>query len=98
MSTMIAEVYDALVSAGAEEAEAREAAQSVAPDDRDIGHIKFSLAGIRAQLRVIQLALFPITGFVWIALMLCSSNEISRRHHEAMRKSKAPSAPPPSTP
>ena len=40
---MNSEVYDALVSAGADEAKAREAAKSVARHDTDIAEIKASL-------------------------------------------------------
>ena len=44
MSTMNSEVYDALLSAGADEAKAREAAKSVAVRyDADIAEIKASL-------------------------------------------------------
>ena len=43
MSTMNSEVYDALVSAGADETKAREAAKSVARYDTDIAEIKASL-------------------------------------------------------
>ena len=43
MSTMIAELYDALLSAGADEAKAREAAQAVAQYDKDIAEIKAGL-------------------------------------------------------
>ena len=43
MSTMNSEVYDALISAGADEAKAREAAKSVARYDTDIAEIKASL-------------------------------------------------------
>ena len=43
MSTMNSEVYDALLSAGADEAKAREAAKSVARYDADIAEIKASL-------------------------------------------------------
>ena len=61
MSTMNSEVYDALVSAGADETKAREAAKSVAQYDRDVteireslAHIKVNMADIRASLRVMQ--------------------------------------------
>ena len=54
MSTMNSEVYDALINAGADETKAREAAKSVAQYNTDIGHIKTSLADIKASLRVIQ--------------------------------------------
>ena len=40
---MNSEVYDALLSAGADEAKAREAAKSVARHDADIAEIKASL-------------------------------------------------------
>ena len=43
MSTMNSEVYDALLSAGADEVKAREAAKSVARYDADIAEIKASL-------------------------------------------------------
>ena len=43
MSTMNSEVYDALVSAGADETKAREAAKSVAQYDSSIAEIKASL-------------------------------------------------------
>ena len=43
MSTMNSEVYEALVSAGADEVKAREAAKSVARYDTDIAEIKASL-------------------------------------------------------
>ena len=54
MSTMNSEVYDALVSAGADEAKAREAAKSVARYDSDIGDIKPSLADIKASLLLLK--------------------------------------------
>ena len=54
MSTMNSEVYDALLSAGADEAKAREAAKSVAQYDSGIGDIKTSLVEIKASLRIIQ--------------------------------------------
>ena len=54
MTTMNSEVYDALLSAGADETKAREAAKSVAQYDNDIGEIKTSLADIKASLRIIR--------------------------------------------
>jgi len=44
MTTMIAEVYDALVSAGADEAKARDAAKAIADYSRDIAEVKANLA------------------------------------------------------
>ena len=43
MTTMISEVYDALISAGADEVKAREAAKAVAQHDKDIAEIKAGL-------------------------------------------------------
>lgn len=43
MTIMISEVYDALISAGADEEKAREAAKAVAQCDKDIAEIKASL-------------------------------------------------------
>ena len=43
MSTMNSEVYDALVSAGANKTKAREAATSIVRNDTDIAEIKASL-------------------------------------------------------
>ena len=43
MSTIIRELYDALIDAGADESKAREAAKSVARHDTDITEIKASL-------------------------------------------------------
>ena len=54
MSTMNSEVYAALIDAGTDETKALEAAKSVAQYDSDIGHIKTSLADIKASLRIIQ--------------------------------------------
>ena len=54
MSTMNGKVHDALVDAGANATKAREAAESVARYDTDIGDIKTNLADIRASLRIIQ--------------------------------------------
>ena len=43
MTIMISEAYDALISAGADEEKAREAAKAVAQYDKDIAEIKASL-------------------------------------------------------
>lgn len=43
MTTMIAEVYDALVSAGADEDKARDAAKAVAEYSREIAEVKAGL-------------------------------------------------------
>ncbi len=44
MTTMIAEVYDALVSAGADDEKARAAAQAIAEYNRDVAEIRGNLA------------------------------------------------------
>ncbi|EIC19498.1 hypothetical protein [Thiorhodovibrio frisius] len=44
MTTMIAEVYDALVSAGADDTKARDAAKAIADYSRDIAEVKANLA------------------------------------------------------
>lgn len=44
MTTMIAEVYEAFRSAGAEDDKARAAASAIAEYNRDIGEIKANLA------------------------------------------------------
>ena len=65
---MNTEVYDALVSAGAEETKTREAAKSVARYDSDIGHIKTSMADITSSLRIIQwtgLTLAFVVALTW---------------------------------
>lgn len=44
MTTMIAEVYDALLSAGANDEKARAAATAIAEYNRDISEVKSNLA------------------------------------------------------
>ena len=68
MSTRNSEVYDALLSAGADEAKAWEAAKSVAQYDSDIGDIKTSLADIKASLRIILKWMFGFTLAFVVAL------------------------------
>jgi len=54
MTTMNTEIYDALVSAGADETKAREAAKSVAQYDRDMSEIRDSLADMRVNIAEIR--------------------------------------------
>ena len=54
MTPMNREVYDALLSADADETKAREAAKSVAKYASEIGEVKTSLSDIKASLRIIQ--------------------------------------------
>ena len=54
VARMIAEVYDALRSAGADEEKARAAATAVAEADRDIGDLKMELADVRSDVRLLK--------------------------------------------
>jgi len=47
MSIMVTEVYDALLSAGADEQKARAAAEAVAKYDKDISEVKANLLLIK---------------------------------------------------
>jgi hypothetical protein len=50
MTTMIAEVYDALCDAGASDEKARAAAQALAEYSRDIGEIKATMTLLKWML------------------------------------------------
>ena len=50
MARMIAEVYDALRSAGADDDKARAAATAVAESDRDIAGVRLEVSGVRTEL------------------------------------------------
>jgi hypothetical protein len=59
---MIAEVYDALRSAGADEEKARAAATAVAEADRGTGDLKMELADMRSDVKCmvgVVIALVP---------------------------------------
>ena len=64
MSTMNSEVYDALLSAGADEIKAREAAKSVARYDTDIAEIKASLLLLK---RMVGFTLAFVVALTWRA-------------------------------
>jgi len=49
MARMIAEVYDALRSAGADDDKARAAATAVAESNRDIADLLLEMSGVRAE-------------------------------------------------
>jgi hypothetical protein len=51
---MIAEVYDALRNAGADEEKARAAATAVAEADRDIADLKMEIADVRSDIRLLK--------------------------------------------
>lgn len=65
MSTMNSEVYDALVSAGADETKAREAAKSVARYDADIAEIKASLLFLKWMVGFILVFVVALTWRVF---------------------------------
>ncbi len=46
MSTMITEVYDALISAGADEDKAKKAAEAISSHDRRLTRIEFLIVGL----------------------------------------------------
>jgi len=50
MARMIAEVYDALRSAGADDDKARAAATAVAESNRDIADVRLEVSGVRTEL------------------------------------------------
>jgi hypothetical protein len=54
MSTMISEVYDALVSAGAPEEKARKAAEAIATYDRHSADIDRRLTSLDAKILVLE--------------------------------------------
>ena len=54
VTTMIAEVYDALVEAGASEDKARKAAEAIAAYDDRFNRIDIALAEIKSSMRLIQ--------------------------------------------
>jgi len=49
MARMIAEVYDALRSAGADDDKARAAATAVAESNRDIADLRLEMSGVRTE-------------------------------------------------
>ena len=69
MSTMIAEIYEALVEAGASEEKAKAAACAVPAEDRmatktDIHHIKTDIQEIWAELKLLKFAVFTLYPFI----------------------------------
>jgi hypothetical protein len=54
MARMIAEVYDALKSAGADEDKARATATAVAESDRDIADLRLEMSGVRSEMAEIR--------------------------------------------
>jgi hypothetical protein len=64
MTTMIAEVYDALIEAGASEEKARKAAEAIAGYDDRFNRIELRLGGIDGRLRLMQWQL----GAIWAVM------------------------------
>lgn len=56
MTTMIAEVYDALIEAGASEDKARRAAEAIASYDDRFNRVDFSLAEVKSKINVLMWA------------------------------------------
>ena len=54
MTTMIAEVYDALKSAGADEEKARAAAEAIATHQRDTTELRTEFSDIRGELKLLK--------------------------------------------
>jgi hypothetical protein len=50
MARMIAKVYDALRSAGADDDKARAAATAVAESDRDVADLRFEMGSVRTEM------------------------------------------------
>lgn len=54
MARMIAEVYDTLKSAGAEDDKPRAAATAVAEADRDIADLRMEIGDVRSDVRLLK--------------------------------------------
>lgn len=74
MTTMITELYDALISAGASEDKARKAAEVVAAYDDRFNRIDLALTEIKSSVRLLQwqLAAVWLVGApaVWLLLRI----------------------------
>lgn len=71
MATMLAEVYDALIEAGASQDKARKAAEAVAAYENKFGRIENDLTGIRGELNLVKWMVGLVLGGV-AALILKS--------------------------
>jgi len=60
MTTMITEVYDAFISAGADEDKSRKAAESIANYEADIKEVRSELRLIRFMLMIIITSVIPL--------------------------------------
>jgi len=76
MATMVSEVYDALVEAGASQEKARKAAEAVANYDGrigdirgDVGEVKQELASVKADLSLLKWMIgFVLAGVAALVL------------------------------
>lgn len=68
MATMISEVYDALLEAGASEEKARKAAEAVAAYDQRFGTLETRLAGLDGKLETLRADLKG--EMAWVKWML----------------------------
>ena len=68
---MLAEVYDALIEAGASQDKARKAAEAVAAYENKFGRIENDLTGIRGELNLVKWMVGLVLGGV-AALILKS--------------------------
>jgi hypothetical protein len=67
---MIAEVYDALRSVGADDEKARAAATAVAESDRDIANLRLEMSGVRTEMAEIRGDMRPLKWMVGFTMAL----------------------------
>lgn len=80
MATMISEVYDALLDAGASEEKARRAAETLASYDSEFHRIDMRLERIEGRIRLLQwqvAAIFALIGVLtvptlWLVLRVAT--------------------------
>ena len=76
MTTMIAEVYDAFIEAGASEEKTRKAAVAIASYDDRFNRIDVALAEIKGSLRLMQWQLLAVwvigAPSVWLLLRIAA--------------------------
>ena len=76
MTTMIAEVYDALIEAGASHEKARKAAEAIASYDDRFNRIDVSLAEIKSSIRLLQWQMAAVwligAPSVWLMLRIAA--------------------------
>jgi hypothetical protein len=67
MARMIAELYDALRSVGADDDKARAAATAVAESDRDIADLRLEMSGVRTEMAEVRgdMAAIEVDGQIY---------------------------------